>query len=136
MLKPVQVVCASTVKLTDWGADTVKYGVHADKPTLQVPAATAVLLAVQHVQDPVLHPMALDLGLVLLAAALGGLLLTPMMRIMRSFVSALEVPEWAQQQLHFPAWLPLSLHLNLVLPPLGTVIWVSFCLTTPCPIPL
>lgn len=87
-------------------------------------AVKAVLLAVQHVQDPVVPPVALEIGLALLGAALGGLLLTPIIRTMRSFVSALEVPEWATQQLRFPAWLSFTLHLNLVLPALGMVIWV------------
>ena len=84
----------------------------------------AVLLAVQHMQDPVVPPLAMEVGLALLGAALGGLLLTPIIRTMRSFVSALEVPEWATQQLRFPAWLSFTLHLNLVLPALRMVIWV------------
>lgn len=83
-----------------------------------------MLLAVQHMQDPAVSPVALEIGLALLGAALGGLLLTPIIRTMRSFVSALEVPEWALHQLHFPPWLSFTLHLNLVLPALGMVVWV------------
>ena len=87
-------------------------------------AVKAVLLAVQHTQDPVGQPVVLEIGLALLGAALGGLLLTPFIRTMRSFVSALDVPEWAMHQLRFPAWLPFTLHLNLVLPAVGMVVWV------------
>lgn len=90
----------------------------------RVTEVKAVPLAVQHMQDPVVPPLAMEVGLALLGAALGGLLLTPIIRTMRSFVSALEVPEWATQQLRFPAWLSFTLHLNLVLPALGMVIWV------------
>lgn len=95
-------------------------------------AVKAVLLAVQHMQDPVVSPVALEIGLALLGAALGGLLLTPIIRTMRSFVSALEVPEWAVQQLRFPPWLSFTLHLNLVLPALGMVVWVRPSAYKPC----
>ena len=90
-------------------------------------AVKAELPAVQHEQDSAVQPVALEVGLALLGALLGGLLLTPVMRIMRSFVTALEVPDWATQQLRFPPWLPFSLNLNLVLPALGMVVWVRTC---------
>lgn len=75
--------------------------------------------------------MALEVGLALLGAVVGGLLLTPTMRTMRSFVTALDVPEWATQQLRIPPWLPFTLNLNLVLPALGMVIWVRTLLVNP-----
>lgn len=93
---------------------------------------TGVLLAVQHMQDPAFHPLALEIGLAVLAAVLGGLLLTPMIRIMRSFVSALDVPDWAQHQLRFPPWLSFTLHLNLVLPALGMIVWVCLRCSLAC----
>ena len=76
-------------------------------------------------QDPMFSPLLLEAALVLLGAALGGLLLTPFMRIMRSFVSALEVPDWGEQRMCFPPWLTFTLHLNLVLPALAMFVWVQ-----------
>ncbi len=84
----------------------------------------AVLLAVQHMADPVFHPLYLEVALALLGALLGGLMLTPIMRVTRSFASAISVPEWGREQLPFPAWVTFTLHLNLILPAVATVIWV------------
>lgn len=86
----------------------------------------------QHGQGAGVQPVALEVALALLGAVLGGLLLTPIMRIMRSFATALEVPEWATQQLRFPAWLPFSLNLNLMLPALAMIVWVRIF---PCMLP-
>ncbi|KAL3162534.1 hypothetical protein ABBQ32_010188 [Trebouxia sp. C0010 RCD-2024] len=90
---------------------------------------------VQHGQGAGVQPVALEVALALLGAVLGGLLLTPIMRIMRSFATALEVPEWATQQLRFPAWLPFSLNLNLMLPALAMIVWVNPLFQEPLGIP-
>lgn len=82
-----------------------------------------VPLAVQHMPDPSIDPLLLEIALALLGAVLGGLLLTPIMRITRSFASAVDPPQWGQDQMGLPSW--LTLHLNLVLPAVATVIWVS-----------
>ncbi|KAL3141082.1 hypothetical protein ABBQ38_003438 [Trebouxia sp. C0009 RCD-2024] len=90
---------------------------------------------VQHGQGAGVQPVVLEVGLALLGAVLGGLLLTPIMRIMRSFATALEVPEWATQQLRYPAWLPFSLNLNLMLPALAMIVWVNPLFQEPLGIP-
>lgn len=84
-----------------------------------------VLPAVQHLPDPSIDPLYLEVALALLGAALGGLLLTPIMRITRSFAAAMNPPEWAQDQLALSPWHTLTLHLNLILPAIATVIWVT-----------
>ena len=89
------------------------------------PELMTVPLAVQHMPDPTIDPLLLEIALALLGAMLGGLLLTPIMRITRSFASAVDPPEWGQDQMALPSWLKLSLHLNIVLPAVATVIWVS-----------
>jgi len=88
-------------------------------------ALMTVPLAVQHMPDPSIDPLLLEIALALLGAMLGGLLLTPIMRITRSFASAVDLPEWGQDQMGLPSWLKFTLHLNLVLPAVATVIWVS-----------
>lgn len=84
----------------------------------------SLLLAVQHMADPFVHPLFLEVGLAALGAVVGGLLLTSIMRITRSFASAMSPPEWGREQMSFPAWLIVSLNLNLILPAVGAVIWV------------
>lgn len=79
----------------------------------------------QHLPDPSIDPLYLEVALALLGAALGGLLLTPIMRITRSFAAAMNPPEWARDQLALPPWHTLTLHLNLILPAIATVIWVT-----------
>ena len=81
--------------------------------------------AVQHLPDPSIDPLYLEVALALLGAALGGLLLTPIMRIMRSFAAAMNPPEWAQDQMALSPWHTLTLHLNLILPAIATIIWVT-----------
>ena len=88
-------------------------------------ALLTVPLAVQHMPDPSIDPLLLEIALAVLGAMLGGLLLTPIMRITRSFASAVDPPEWGQDQMGLPSWLKFTLHLNLVLPAVATVIWVS-----------
>lgn len=95
-------------------------------------AVKAEVHAVQHGQGAGVQPVVLEVGLALLGAVLGGLLLTPIMRIMRSFATALEVPEWATQQLRYPAWLPFSLNLNLMLPALAMIVWVRTASSNAC----
>lgn len=80
--------------------------------------------AVQHMPDPPIDPLLLEVALALLGGMLGGLLLTPIMRITRNFASAVDPPEWGQDQMGLPSWLKLTLHLNLILPAVATVIWV------------
>ena len=87
----------------------------------------SLLLAVQHMADPFVHPLFLEVGLAALGAVVGGLLLTSIMRITRSFASAMSPPEWGREQMSFPAWLIVSLNLNLILPAVGAVIWVRNC---------
>ena len=89
-----------------------------------------LLLAVQHIADPVLPAVYVAVGLALLGAVLGGQLLTPIMRLARSFAVAVDPPEWGRAQLSFPAWKLYFLHLNLILPAVATVIWVSLSMQT------
>lgn len=79
-------------------------------------------------EDPTLPPVALKAGLSLLAALLGGLLLTAMIRVTRSFLSAAaDRPGWARNQQHlaFSAGTQAVLNVNLVLPGLVAMMWVS-----------
>ncbi|DBA96326.1 TPA: hypothetical protein ACH3X3_002503 [Trebouxia sp. C0006] len=87
----------------------------------------------KHMPDPSIDPLLLEIALALLGAMLGGLLLTPIMRITRSFASAVDPPEWGQDQMGLPSW--LTLHLNLVLPAVATVIWVTPLFQEPLELP-
>ena len=76
-------------------------------------------------EDPAIHPMILESGLVLLATVLGGLLLTPMTRTTISYMAATNTPDWAEKRIGTSAGTRLLLNINLLLPGLVALIWVS-----------
>ena len=95
----------------------------------RTPQSGVVLVAVQHIEDPTLPPLALKLGLSLVAAALGATLLTAMIRVTRSFLSAAaDRPGWARKQQHlaFSAGTQAMLSVNLVLPGIAAMVWVGY----------
>lgn len=69
--------------------------------------------------------MILESGLVLLAIVLGGLLLTPMTRTTISYMAATNTPDWAEKRVGTSAGTRLLLNINLLLPGLVALIWVS-----------
>ena len=75
-------------------------------------------------EDPVFSPMILEFGLGLLAMILGGLLLTPMTRIVRSYMAAVDTPDWARKQIGMSAGRWMLLTTNLLLPGLVALLWV------------
>jgi len=69
--------------------------------------------------------MILEFGLGLLAMILGGLLLTPMTRIVRSYMAAVDTPDWARKQIGISAGTRMLLTINLLLPGLVALLWVT-----------
>lgn len=76
--------------------------------------------------DPTFPVYLLEIGLALLASVLSGLLLTPMTRTTRSYMAASTTPDWAKKRISITAGTRLLLNVNLLLPGLVSLIWVSF----------
>lgn len=89
---------------------------------------SAIGLALPHV---VVHPplccaaSTLQVGLALAAAVVSVLLYAPALRFVHSFWLQLNPPEWASDYIAPGALMTASLHFQLLLPLLSSLLWVS-----------